>query len=177
MEEISNCILENFKNKIFQYAESETKNLKFLPEVVKACEMNYCGMYNKTWMCPPAVGTLEELKKKYTSYKYFFVFTTKHEVLDSFDIEGMEEGRKKHQDLQRKILKFLSGKDIKMLGAGGCSICKKCTYPDKPCVNSDMAMPSMEASGISVVELAKDLKINYHNGENTVTYFSAVFFN
>ena len=36
---------------------------------------------------------------------------------------------------------------------------------------------SVEAYGISVVEMAKNCNINYKNGVNTVTYFSLILFN
>jgi hypothetical protein len=37
-------------------------------------------------------------------------------------------------------------------------------------------MPSLEAYGINVSELAKAAGMNYINGQNTVTYFGAVLF-
>lgn len=86
-------ILQAANGRIHQWAVVEVKDIEFSEEVVAACRANYCGNYNKSWMCPPHVGTLEELKSRYTAYRYAFVFTTRHEVEDSFDIEGMVRPR------------------------------------------------------------------------------------
>jgi predicted metal-binding protein len=176
MKTIVEKIKEVLEPVIWQSAVATTDVLKFQEEVVASCKMNYCGMYGKTWMCPPGVGELQDLKNKYTSYKNIFVFTTKHSIEDSFDIEGMGEARLLHQSYDELIVKALEGENYKLLGAGGCSICSKCTYPERPCAFPEKAHPSVEACGINVVELSADLGINYVNGENTVTYFSVIFF-
>jgi len=171
-------VLDNaLDGKCWQSALVLTKEIVFSESVVKACESNYCGRYNSNWTCPPAVGKLDELKKKYSSYQYAYVFTTKHNIEDCFDIEGMFIAKKKHEKVEDEILPFIAGNDYEMLGAGGCSICEKCTYPNSPCRFPLRARPSIEACGIDAVDLAKKCKINYINGENTVTYFSVIFFN
>lgn len=163
--------------KIFQQAFGKTADVKFQTEVRAACEKNYCGMYGKCWVCPPGVGDLDSLAKKYAEYENFFVFTTKHAIEDSFDIEGMTAARKEHRTVEELLLPAVQKNGLALLGAGGCDLCEKCSYPDAPCRNPARAIPSMEAAGINVVELAHDTGVNYHNGENTVTYFSIVFFN
>ena len=175
MEEILS-ILENFKKDFHEYALADTDVLKFQEGVAASCRMNYCGMYNRTWMCPPAVGNWQELEKEFRKYRRFFVFTTKHDIEDSFDIEGMGRGKDEHKLVQDRVQEALRGLPCRILGAGGCGICKTCTYPDAPCRFPDKAVPSMEACGINVVELSRDVGIHYINGQNTVTYFSMVFF-
>ena len=140
------------------------------------CKQNYCGMYGKTWTCPPAVGELSALKEKCLAYKNAFVFTTKHEIEDSFDIEGMGLAREKHGDIEKELLSALQGQNFLCLGAGACNVCKTCTYPTAPCRFPTRARTSMEACGISVVDLAKEVDINYVNGANTVTYFSLILY-
>lgn len=60
-------ILQAANGRIHQWAVVEVKDIEFSEEVVAACRANYCGNYNKSWMCPPHVGTLEELKSRYTA--------------------------------------------------------------------------------------------------------------
>ena len=175
MEEILS-ILENFKKDFHEYALADTDVLKFQEGVAASCRMNYCGMYNRIWMCPPAVGNWQELEKEFRKYRRFFVFTTKHDIEDSFDIEGMGRGKDEHKLVQDRVQEALRGLPCRILGAGGCGICKTCTYPDAPCRFPDKTVPSMEACGINVVELSRDVGIHYINGQNTVTYFSMVFF-
>lgn len=173
---------EKLKNMLgdaaFQTAELPVEKIRFGEDIVAACASNACGRYGKFWTCPPGVGTLEELKAKYTKYRTAFVFTTKHELEDSFDFEGMMRGGKEHQCAESLIFDEVKAAGGALLGAGGggCQNCAECTYPTAPCRFPERARPSVEACGISVVELARECGVNYHNGPNTVTYFSVVFF-
>ena len=173
MRNSTKAILNVAGNKIWQYAELDTEDVEFSEEVVAACRANYCGNYSKSWRCPPNVGTLDELKAKYRKFPRAFVFTTKHEIEDSFDIEGMFEARLEH-DRTEELIRSVLPAGSQVLGAGGCNVCKKCAFPE-PCRFPEKAKTSVEACGINVVSLAKTAKINYTNGENTVTYFTLVF--
>ncbi len=171
---IEERILAELDGKYWQYGVIPTSGITFTIEAVKACESNRCGKYGSCWTCPPAIGTYEESIAKIRKYDKAFVFTTKHELEDSYDFPGMMDAKEKHDKLSISLQQKL-GKDFKVFGAGGCSICEKCTYPE-PCVSPDIAIQSLEGSGIFVSELAKALGINYINGENTVTYFSMIIY-
>ena len=90
----------------------------------------------------------------------------------------MDEGRIQHEKLDQTVLGLLENEKepFELLGAGSCSLCEKCTYPDAPCRFPQKAKRSMEACGIDVVSLSKSCGINYTNGANTVTYFSVIYF-
>lgn len=162
---------------IHESAFLSPRDIPFRKEVREACETNLCGMYGKCWTCPPGVGDWEALRERYQSYAHAFVFTTKHALEDSFDIEGMTAGRLRHTETQRAIEKALSacGEPFAVCGAEGCTLCDACTYPDAPCRHPARARHSMEATGMYVVGLAADCGIHYINGVNTVTYFSVIF--
>ena len=162
--------------KAHQWAIIDARYLPFCDWVVSACKANYCGKYATTWTCPPGVGTLDELKAKALAFERALVFSTKHEIEDSFDIEGMGEGRERHERLTDEVVEFFAPNNIRALSAEGCGLCAKCTYPGAPCRYPNKARSSVEANGISVVDLAKICSINYHNGANTVTYFSVILF-
>jgi predicted metal-binding protein len=169
-------IINKIRLKVHQIASVETKDIPFREYVVEACARNQCGMYGKTWQCPPGIGEFTQLKEKCLNYPKAIVFTTVHPLEDSFDIEGMEKGRIEHEKVTDEIIGFFSGKEIYALSAEGCDLCEKCAYPNSPCRFPGKARPSVEANGISVVELAKANGINYKNGNNTVTYFSVVLY-
>ena len=83
--------------------------------------------------------------------------------------------------IENRILEFdVSSATVELaaqaLGCEGCDICEKCTYPDAPCRFPEKAIPSIEACGISVVELSKLIGLNYNNGPCTVTYFCMILF-
>jgi predicted metal-binding protein len=161
---------------IFQYKLIETNEIPFSQAVIDMCKANRCGKYGTCWTCPPGVGNLDELESKIKSYKTACVFTCKYDLEDSFDFEGMIEGQKSAKRVLQNIIEQLQadGEKFMALGCEGCGLCEKCTYPDAPCRFPEKAVPSVEACGINVVELAKKSGINYNNGADTVTYFCVI---
>jgi len=161
---------------IFQYRLISSAEIPFSQAVVDMCKANRCGKYGTCWTCPPGVGELSELESKIKSYKSACIFTCKYDLEDSFDIEGMLEGQKRAKLVLQSITDTLcnDGEKFMALGCEGCGLCEKCTYPDAPCRFPEKAVPSVEACGINVVELAKKAGINYSNGANTVTYFCII---
>lgn len=155
------------------------EKIPFSGEVRAACEANLCGRYGKCWTCPPGAGDWQALREEYRGYPKALIFSTCHPLEDSFDLEGMDEGRVAHDLLDKAVLAFakerLPGRFV-LLGAGSCSRCPTCTYPDAPCRHPESARRSMEACGIDVVSLCRNLGLHYMNGENTVTYFSVLFY-
>jgi predicted metal-binding protein len=117
---------------------------------------------------------LEEQKKKITAYKKAFVFTTKYNLEDSFDYEGMMKAKEIHDSLTRELFEKF-GKEHLVYGAGSCNLCPKCAYPE-PCRHPDKNFSSIEAAGINVTELSQAAKVKYNNGPNTITYFSMIPF-
>jgi len=163
---------------IHEYAFVDPKDIPFGEAVRAACEANYCGRYGKCWTCPPGVGDWQELRDQARAYQRALIFTTCTELEDSYDLEGMGEAAAMHSALNDKLramLRELPG-TFAFYGAGSCTRCEKCTYPDAPCRFPELAMRSMEACGMDVVNLSKLCKIHYINGPDTVTYFSAVLF-
>lgn len=153
-----------------------TSEIVFAEEVRRICAGNQCGQYGKTWACPPAVGTLEECREKCLRYTSAFVFSSKYDLEDSFDYEGMVLGRRKFKDVCNALYKLLKQPYL-LLANEGCSRCESCTYPDHPCRFPDTLFPALEGHGILVNELAKSAGMRYHHGANTVTYFGMVCYN
>jgi len=158
----------------FEYAVMPVAGIEFSPELYETCATNVCGNYNKCWTCPPAIGSLETQKEKITAFSSAFVFTTKSELDDSFDYEGMMKAKEQHDRLTVEMRERFSHNPV--YGAGSCSICETCAYP-KPCRFPDRRVSSIEAAGINVTELSRLGGLRYNNGVNTVTYFSMVLFN
>lgn len=163
---------------IHEYGFVSTDDLIVSESVRNLCKDNVCGCYGKTWACPPGVGTLEECAKKMKAYKNIFVYTTKHELEDSFDWEGMMNGKKQHEKWEPAVVELFRKyyDDIMVLSTEGCAKCENCTYPDKPCRFPEKLHPSIESYGVEVNRLAKSAGVHYINGKNTVTYFSCIFF-
>lgn len=143
------------------------------------CEENRCGAYGKNYACPPCVGTAEQTIAQARAYQYALVFQTVGMLEDSFDFEGMMEASKTHERISNQLFQALREElpGCLTLSAGGCKICEKCAKVDeKPCRFPGQAVSSLEAYCVNVSALAEKCEMKYINGQNTVTYFSAVFF-
>lgn len=143
------------------------------------CASNACGKFGKCWMCPPDIGDIHVLMDSIRSYDWVLVYQTIGALEDSYDIEGMEEAALRHSRLTRKVVDIFREAAFQSalhLGAGGCHVCEVCARVENaPCRYPELAISSLEAHGINVSELAKAAGMRYINGQNTVTFFGAVF--
>ena len=142
------------------------------------CASNACGMYGKCWMCPPEVGDIHALIASLADYSHVLVYQTVGELEDSYDVENMMLAGEQHNALAQAIRELFRREAFPSalhLGAGGCRVCKICAKcEDLPCRFPHLAMPSLEAYGVNVSQLAKKADMRSVNGQNTVTYFGAV---
>jgi predicted metal-binding protein len=150
--------------------------LIFRPEVREMCAGDRCRNFGKSWSCPPAVGTPERAKERASEYHRGLIVQTTGELADDFDFASMREIMKKHcssfDTLVRQIRRIFPG--CLPMGAGACSRCRKCTYPDRPCRHPDKLYPSMEAYGLLVSDVCMKSGLGYNYGEGTMTYTSCV---
>lgn len=155
-----------------------TKDLLLYAEIQEICKGNTCRSYGTTWACPPAVGTIEECKKRVMQYGKMLLFSVKYDLEDSYDIEGMQNALFSFKDsvdvFDEKLRAVLS--DYLLLSNEGCGRCIKCTYPDSPCRFPGRLHHSIEGYGFNIYELTKAAGIKYNNGENTVTFFGGLLF-
>lgn len=148
-------------------------------EFREACEQNTCGQYGKCWTCPPDVGDIDELMARVRRYGQALVFQTVGLLDDSFDYEGMQAAAREHDRVTQAVFgAVMPGLPHTLgLGAGSCQVCEVCTrVKNEPCPWPEKAVPSLEAHGVAVSELAPLCGMNYINGQNTVTYFGAVLY-
>lgn len=176
IENLKQFLLDAGAHKVGVVAVSD---MDFEPEFRKLCESNACGMYGRSWMCPPLVGDVEELIARLKAYRWAVVYQTVDALEDSYDFEGMMEAGKKMNDLTGRVRQMLlsqGGPSPLLLGAGGCRVCQRCAkLTDEPCRFPEKAIASLEAYGINVSVLASQAGMKYINGVNTVTYFGTVF--
>lgn len=160
-------------------AVTPVAGISFRRDFREACAANSCGSYGACWMCPPAVGDIDEMIARAKGYQTALVFQSIGALEDSYDFEGMQAAGRAHHRLTRalaeKLRPVLPGALV--LGAGACGECEVCAMPqNQPCRRPERAFPSLEAYGIAVAELAAACGMRYINGENTVTYFGAVLY-
>jgi predicted metal-binding protein len=169
------------EQKIDNAAVIDVDKISIRQELRDMCKSNVCGRYGTNWACPPAIGEVEELKATLKEYSKALVMQTISYLEDSFDFEGMMQGKKQHAAIILKIVKMIKemypGYPILTLSAGGCERCKECTYlENKPCRFPEELMAPVEGYGIDVTALANISDIPYNNGPSTVSYISVVLF-
>ncbi|SHI02743.1 Predicted metal-binding protein [Sporobacter termitidis DSM 10068] len=179
MSETENRIIREIAGLgVYDYAFIKSDQVVFTDVFRRLCEENSCGMYNKSWACPPAVGTVEACKGKCLAFENAFVFTSVSELEDVYDVEEWLKFRVIHEAMTEKVVGVFRREfeNVLPLSTEGCTVCKTCAYPDKPCRFPDRMFPAVEGYGIAVTQLAKAGGLSYNNGPGTLTYFSAIFF-
>ena len=160
------------------WAPLDVSTIELKPEVRDMCAVNSCGQYGKRWSCPPGCGTLEECGEEIKVCTYGILVQTYGDIEDGFDFEAMIEIEADHKEHFAEMYKNLrqAGLDVLAIGAGCCTACAKCTYPDAPCRFPEKALSSMEGYGLFVTQVCRDAGIPYYHGEKTITYTACVLY-
>lgn len=155
-------------------AALDCSTIRLLPEVRQMCEKNTCGMYGKNWCCPPGCGSLEDCEARIHRYSEGILVQTVGELEDPLDGEGMMEAERLHKEHFSRLESVLRAQYPRLLpiGAGTCTRCKSCTWPDAPCRFPDQSFASMEAYGMLVTQICQDNHLPYYYGPNTIAYTS-----
>ena len=150
----------------------DAETIKVREEVRDACAQNKCHAYGKSWSCPPACGSLAECEAIIRKFKNGLILQTTSKIQGSFDFAGMKRLGKVHKKSIEKFTREIKDitPDALILGAGTCTVCKECTYPDEPCRFPEKMVSSMEAFGMVVTEVCKSNGIQYYYGKGTLTY-------
>ena len=102
----------------------ETAELEFSERIRTVCREN-CPRYNKTWACPPAVGSVEACRARCLSYPQGLLITSLTEVADIADTEAALATRGPHEELTRQVSAILraQGAEVYGLSTESCAIC------------------------------------------------------
>ena len=156
----------------------QAAQLVFRPEVRDMCRADRCGRWNASWSCPPACGTLEQAAADIRRFDAGLVVQTTGALADEFDYAAMEDIQRRHkrsfESFARQV-RLLTGECLP-LSAGSCTLCRRCTYPDRPCRFPQRRMASMEAYGLLVSDVCRRSGLAYYYGTGTMTYTSCVLY-
>ena len=150
----------------------DVSTLEFLPEVRDMCASGKCQKFGNSWSCPPAAPPLEDMRDTVKSYSKGIIVQTVGRLEDSYDFEAMMETSKNQIENFRKLWDALEPLYHRLypMSTGGCSKCKKCTFPDEPCRFPKRMAYSMEACGLFVSKVCVDNGAKYNYGSNTIAY-------
>lgn len=156
------------------WAKLDGTTIALKPEVREMCAANACGQYGRRWSCPPGCGTLAECEELLRRFPGGILVQTCGDIEDGFDFEAMLEIEQAHKAHFSEMQDALLERGIKVLalGAGCCTICPKCTYPEAPCRFPEKAVASMEAFGMLVLEVCRANGLPYYYGADKMAYTS-----
>lgn len=146
-------------------------------DVRAMCAEDKCGAYNKNWTCPPVIGSVEECQQEMRQYKRGILLQTIGYMNKAVDSKCYRETERRHMQNFHAFAEEIrkQSPNALCLGAGGCQVCKQCSYPE-PCCFPDKAVSSMEAYGLYVTQVCRDAGVPYHYGEKTIAYMALVLF-
>lgn len=159
-------------------ADLNPSALCFRPEVRDMCRADRCRSFGQRWSCPPGCGELELWRSRAAGYRRGVLLQTIGPREDSFDWEAAEAVAGQNAESLRRLLTRLraEGLDFLPMGAGTCTRCAVCTYPDAPCRHPETLAPSMEACGLVVSEVCRACSLPYYYGEQRVAFTCCVLF-
>lgn len=162
---------------LYEYAFIKTDELRFSDRVRYICETE-CPMYNTTWACPPAVGTVGACQKRVMAFEEGLLIATITEVSDIADIGETLATRADHEEITRQALSMVreQASETLTLSTEACAHCGHCTWPDAPCRFPDRMFPCVESHGILVTDLAEKHDIEFLAQGNVVTWFSLILY-
>ena len=150
----------------------DASTLELRHEVRDMCAADKCHAYGKSWVCPPACGSIAENSVRLKPFTKGLIVQTTAQMEDDFDVETMQEAEVRQKQLFEGFRAVLRGKYPNMLPltSGTCEICPTCTYPDAPCRHPKDATPSMEAFCLLVSDVCASNGLGYYYGPQTITY-------
>ncbi|MBQ4641123.1 MAG: DUF2284 domain-containing protein [Oscillospiraceae bacterium] len=163
---------------LYMYHFFEPAQLEFSDRIRYICTAE-CPMYNTSWACPPAVGTLETCKNRCLGYRNCLLIGTIVEVRDIADIGETLATRPAHEDVTNQVRELFrqQGKEPYILSTESCHLCERCAWMDgQPCRFPEKMHPCVESHGINVIPLLESLGLEFQYGENIVTWYSLLFY-
>ena len=155
-------------------APLDAATIQLRDEVRAMCASNSCRAYGRNWSCPPACGEIDALRSIIARYRTGLLVQSVGALEDEFDGEAMLETEAAHKRrfsaLHERLTRDWPG--LLALGAGTCTLCAKCTYPDAPCRFPEKRVSSMESYGILVLEVCKANGLGYYYGPQFIAYTS-----
>ena len=163
---------------LYSYHFFDPKALDFSQRIRWICQ-NECPMYDKSWACPPAVGSVESCQAKCLQFAHCLMMVTMTEVADIANIEEALATRPEHEELTGQVRDILRSHGIEpyVLSTEACAVCERCAWLDGlPCRYPQRMHPCVESHGINVIPMFETLGIPFIYGENIVTWVSLLFF-
>ena len=150
------------------------------PRIRDFCLENKCGHYRNNYMCPPYVGSLDEMATRLGEFRrsVLLQYTRSLEVR-----KGNKEIRESKVDFHKKILQMedlLRSRGLEQvwgMSGGSCGLCETCQAKvGEPCLYPEEARNSLEAAGIDVLSLLDKLGLDNKFYPDRITWTGCILF-
>jgi predicted metal-binding protein len=142
------------------------------------CSENKCGNYGNHYMCPPHIGSLEEVGVRLQPFQRGILLQYSRPLDVKGDMPGL---RATKLDFHLKVLaleEHLRSHGARRLWGmvgGSCELCDACAAKsDKPCPYPDKARTSLAAIGIDVLRLLDSLGLDNKFYPDKVTWTGCI---
>ncbi len=151
------------------------------PEYRIFCEENACGNYGRNYSCPPASGTVTEMKERMMKFHHALVLSNSYYVENALDKKEAASLKKKHNQKIRSLIKSLrqeNALDEYLLILGGpCTLCESCKMPEgKSCPFESERASCLSAYCIDVNALAHSCGMEISWSTDQISYFSLLLY-
>lgn len=157
----------------------DTAEIPLEPGFRICCEENLCGKYGVNYACPPACGTVEEMRVRILAHRRALVMQTIWEIDDPMDNAKIKPAKREHNRMERALIDRLQEywPGGRMAGASGCDVCERCAMAEKkPCRFPELQFSCLSAYCVFVRELAERCGMEYDCGPGLVTFFGLYLF-
>jgi predicted metal-binding protein len=161
--------------------------LEFSPELLvpeqrirELCSENKCGNYRSNYMCPPHVGSLEEIKARLSEFRRGLLLQYSKTLDVRNDMEGVKETKIDFHNNILRLEEFLGSEGIQpvwgMIG-GSCELCEPCRAKfGEPCPYPDKARMSLESIAIDVLSFLDRFGLDNKFYPDKITWTGCILF-
>jgi predicted metal-binding protein len=144
------------------------------------CIENRCGSYDANHMCPPRVGSLEEVTARLHGFPEGVLLQYSRRIDVANDREGVIRTKLEFHRLILRLERRLKKRGVNQvwgLIGGDCELCLTCTaVEDNPCRHPEKARTSLEAIGVDVVGLLEKLGLDGRFHPDRITWTGCLLF-
>jgi len=144
------------------------------------CFENRCGNYGNNYMCPPHIGSLEEIRGRLKKFQQGVLLQYSKALDVTSDIKGLRQTKVDFHNRVLQLEECLRNKGLRhvwgMIG-GNCALCEICkAETDDPCPHPDKARTSLESLAINVMGLLEKFSLNCKFYSDRVTWTGCILF-
>ena len=144
------------------------------------CYENKCGNFSNHYMCPPYIGSVEQIKGQFAGFERGVLL----QYTQPLDVRNDKVGVEKTKvDFHRGVLSledFLGEQGVTQLWGmigGSCALCGECKAKfDEPCPYPGQALTSLESLAVDVLALLDRFGLDNKFHPDRITWTGCILF-